>query len=107
MQSDDEDAESEDNAEPRDNAESDDNVMPKVKDNWKPDQWHGFIDDEDDNEYSQRLYKNGELYEEKEFGKIVLKPWMIFLDKAHLKKKLKDYCVQDYCVQVAFHVGMP
>lgn len=69
--------------------------MPKIKDNWKPGQGHDFIDELDDNDYYQTLYKNGELYEDKEFGKIVLRPWMLFLDKSHFRDTLKDYCVQE------------
>lgn len=40
-------------------------------------------------------YTRMKFYEDKEFGKIALKPWMIFLDKSHLKEKLKDYCMQE------------
>ncbi|KAK1373856.1 hypothetical protein POM88_030049 [Heracleum sosnowskyi] len=50
------------------------NTIPKVKDNWKHGHWHDFVDNDDDDEYYQRLYKNGELCEEQEFGKINLKP---------------------------------
>ena len=57
--------------------------------------WHDFIDNEDDDQYYQKLYKNGEVYEDKEFGKIKLKPWMIFLDRGHFKDTLRDYCVQE------------
>lgn len=60
--------------------------VPKIKENWKQGSWHEFIDDENDDSYYQKLYKNGEIYEDKEFGKIALKPWMIFLDKNHYKK---------------------
>lgn len=60
--------------------------------------WHDFIDDfiddEDDNDYYQRLYKTGEIFEVKKFSKIELRPWMIFLDKGHFKETLKDYYVQ-------------
>lgn len=73
----------------------DSNTVPKIKDSWKPDQWHGFIDDDDDENYYQRLYKNGTLYESKDFGKIELKPWMLYMDKAHFKDTLKDYCIQE------------
>lgn len=69
--------------------------MPKIKNNWKPGRWHYFLDDEDDDEYYQKLYKNGEIFEEKEFGKIKSRPWMIFLDKGHFRNTPKDYCLQE------------
>ena len=70
-------------------------AVPKVKDLWKPDQWHSFIDDDDDENYFQRLYKNGEFYESKNFGKIELKSWMLFLDKDHFKDTIKDYFIEE------------
>lgn len=71
-------------------------VVPKVKENWKAEQWIDFIDDDnDDDKYYQRLYKNGDIYEDKPFGKIDLKPWMIFMDKHHFKQILNDYCIQE------------
>lgn len=54
-----------------------------------------FLDDDNDDNYYQRLYKNGEIYESKEIGKIQLKSWMIFMDKKHFKETLKDYCIQE------------
>lgn len=53
--------------------------------------WHSFIDDDDD--YFSRLYENGEIYEEKEWRKIIFRPWMIFIDKDHLKDTVRDYCI--------------
>ncbi|XP_021742853.1 uncharacterized protein LOC110708933 [Chenopodium quinoa] len=35
------------------------------------------------------------MYEDLGFGKIVLRPWMLFIDKAHLRETLKDYAVQE------------
>lgn len=71
-------------------------TLARVEDNWQPHMWADFMDcDADDEDYYGRLYRNGELYEEKEFGKIVLKPWMIFTEKSHFKDTLKDYCVQE------------
>ncbi|KAL1805200.1 hypothetical protein ACET3Z_028268 [Daucus carota] len=52
-------------------------------------------DEQDDDSYFQRLYKNGEMYDAKEFGKIQLRPWMLFMDKAHLKSVVRDYCIQE------------
>ncbi|WOG99466.1 hypothetical protein DCAR_0518818 [Daucus carota subsp. sativus] len=74
-------------------------TVPKIKENWKVRSWHEFISDENDNGYYQRLYRNSEIYEDKEFGKIILKPWMIFLDKNHYKNTLNDYCIQKRCWQ--------
>ncbi|XP_021759165.1 uncharacterized protein LOC110724075 [Chenopodium quinoa] len=35
------------------------------------------------------------MYEDVGFGKIVLRTWMLFIDKAHLRETLKDYAVQE------------
>lgn len=70
-------------------------TIPKFKDTWKPKKWHGFVVEEDDNDYYQMLYNNGEFYEDRDFGKIVLRPWMIFMDKNHFKDTLKDYAIQE------------
>ena len=35
------------------------------------------------------------MYDAKEFGKIQLRPWMLFMDKAHLKSVVRDYCIQE------------
>ncbi|KNA05825.1 hypothetical protein SOVF_186730 [Spinacia oleracea] len=35
------------------------------------------------------------MYEDEEFGKIVIKPWHIFTDKQHLRDDVKDYCIQN------------
>lgn len=50
-------------------------------------------DDEQDN-YFAKLYENGEMYPDEEFGKIGLKPWQIFMDKQHLRDVVRDYCIQ-------------
>ncbi|KAL2943174.1 Elongation factor Tu mitochondrial, partial [Bienertia sinuspersici] len=50
--------------------------LVSIEDNWQPHMWHDFMDNDDDDDYFGKLYRNGELYEEKEFGKIELKPWM-------------------------------
>lgn len=72
-------------------AEAEDNQhMPEIQDNWESGMWHSFIDDDD---YFSRLYKNGEIYEEKRWGKIMFKPWVIFIHKNHLKDTLRDYCI--------------
>ncbi|XP_021766518.1 uncharacterized protein LOC110730976 [Chenopodium quinoa] len=48
----------------------------------------------DDDTYVSKMYKNGEFAENVEFGSIVLKPWMIFTDKAHFLSVLRDYSIQ-------------
>ncbi|XP_021747342.1 uncharacterized protein LOC110713185 [Chenopodium quinoa] len=35
------------------------------------------------------------MYEDADFGKIILRPWMNFTDKAHIKDTLKDFAVQE------------
>ncbi|XP_021713595.1 uncharacterized protein LOC110681779 [Chenopodium quinoa] len=53
-----------------------------------------FDDGDDDDNYFMRLYRNGELYKDEEFGKIILKPWKLFTDKQHLRDVVRDYCIQ-------------
>ncbi|KAL2924601.1 DNA mismatch repair protein MutL [Bienertia sinuspersici] len=73
-----------------------DMTLAVVEDKWQLHKWHDFIDNDDnDDDYFSRLYRNGELYENKQFGNIQLKPWMIFTEKSHFKDTLKDYCVQE------------
>ncbi|KAL2944951.1 Zinc finger CCHC domain-containing protein 12 [Bienertia sinuspersici] len=45
--------------------------------------------------YLAKLYKNGEVYKEEEFGKIEIKPWQIFTEKQHLRDTMRDYCIQN------------
>ncbi|KAL2892423.1 Zinc finger CCHC domain-containing protein 12 [Bienertia sinuspersici] len=66
-----------------------------VNDNFDPFEgpvWDNYEDDEDN--YFAKLYKNGEMYVDEEFGKIVLKPWQLFTDKQHLRDVVRDYCIQ-------------
>ncbi|CAO2812884.1 unnamed protein product [Amaranthus hypochondriacus] len=55
-----------------------------------------LFDDEigDDDNYFNRLYRNGKIYKNEEFGAIVLKPWQLFVDKQHLRDVARDYCIQ-------------
>lgn len=39
---------------------------------------------------------NGEMYEDKDFGAIQLRPWNIFADKEHFKEVVKDFCIQEW-----------
>ncbi|XP_021723907.1 uncharacterized protein LOC110691293 [Chenopodium quinoa] len=48
----------------------------------------------DDDTYVSKMYKNGEFAKNVKFGSIVLKPWIIFTDKAHFQFVLRDYCIQ-------------
>ncbi|KAL2893341.1 hypothetical protein RDABS01_009250 [Bienertia sinuspersici] len=60
-----------------------DNYDPYEEENW----------DEDEN-YLAKLYNISEMFKDEGYGKIVLKPWKIFLDKNHLKDVIRDYCIQ-------------
>ncbi|KAL2900279.1 Uracil-DNA glycosylase, partial [Bienertia sinuspersici] len=57
-------------------------------------------DCEDMDNYLQRLYKNGEFYKEKAFGKIEIKAWQLYTDKYHLRDVIRDYCIQSGFVVV-------
>ncbi|XP_021740635.1 uncharacterized protein LOC110706941 [Chenopodium quinoa] len=60
--------------------------------------WEPFRTNEwvvDDDSYTSRLYRNGEVFEEAEFGKIRLKQWQFFVDKEHFKDALRDFCIQE------------
>ncbi|XP_074304697.1 uncharacterized protein LOC141639481 [Silene latifolia] len=41
------------------------------------------------------MYRNGKLYDDKAFGSISLRSWMLFMDKEHFKDVLRDYCIQE------------
>ncbi|KAL2930178.1 DNA-directed RNA polymerase subunit beta' [Bienertia sinuspersici] len=47
-----------------------------------------------DASYFNKLYQNGELYVNQEFGKIEIKPWQLFTDKKHLRDVIRDYAIQ-------------
>ncbi|XP_021749127.1 uncharacterized protein LOC110714883 [Chenopodium quinoa] len=49
----------------------------------------------DDESYMNRLYMNGEVFEETEFGNIKLKPWQLFVDKDQFRDVLRDFCIQE------------
>ncbi|XP_056691972.1 uncharacterized protein [Spinacia oleracea] len=67
-----------------------DNYDPYAADVWVDD----GEDDDGDGNYFAKLYRNGEMFEEKEDGKIELKPWQLFCDKNHLRDVVRDYCIQ-------------
>ncbi|KAL2944424.1 Sialidase [Bienertia sinuspersici] len=62
--------------------------------NWEP-FWQTEDAYEDAGGYLSRVYKNGEIYDDADLGKIKLKPWQLFVDKDHLKEVLRDYCLQE------------
>ncbi|KAK9733693.1 hypothetical protein RND81_04G085100 [Saponaria officinalis] len=49
----------------------------------------------DDGGYISQALANGELYDDKEFGSIMLRPWQLFLDKQHFRYVLRDFCIQE------------
>ncbi|KAL2902276.1 Zinc finger CCHC domain-containing protein 12 [Bienertia sinuspersici] len=57
-------------------------------------------DCEDMDNYLQRLYRNSEFYQDKDFRKIEIKEWQLFIDKLHLREVLRDYCIQSGFVVV-------
>ncbi|XP_021759135.1 uncharacterized protein LOC110724045 [Chenopodium quinoa] len=65
-----------------------------IHDNFDPFTDEVFDDGKDDDNYFINLYRNGELYKDAEFGKIVLKPWLLFTDKQHVRDVVRDYCIQ-------------
>ncbi|KAL2935023.1 Alpha-methylacyl-CoA racemase [Bienertia sinuspersici] len=70
-------------------------VLAFIHDDFDPYEGPVWEDDcEDMDNYLQRLYKNGEFYKEKEFGKIEIKAWKLYTDKYHLRDVIRDYCIQ-------------
>ncbi|XP_074274033.1 uncharacterized protein LOC141597467 [Silene latifolia] len=53
-------------------------------------QWTG-----EEEGFDAELWENGEMYDDKGFGAITLRPWMLFMDKEHFKDVLRDYCIQE------------
>lgn len=69
--------------------------MEMIQDDFDPFDGPVWDDTTDDFDcYLAKLYKNGEFYENVEFGKIQLKPWQLFVDKHHLKDTIRDFCIQ-------------
>ncbi|XP_021729409.1 uncharacterized protein LOC110696431 [Chenopodium quinoa] len=77
-----------------DEEEMDEDDVGPVVDNF--DSWEGPVweNDNEAEDYFAKLYKNGELYNDEEFGKIVIKPWQLFTNKQHLRDVVRDYCIQ-------------
>ncbi|XP_074270995.1 uncharacterized protein LOC141594912 [Silene latifolia] len=68
-------------------------TLEYVDDDYNPYEVHGWTDK--GGGYNSKLFKNGELYENKVFCAIRLKPWQLFMDKDHFKDVLRHYCVQE------------
>ncbi|KAL2937069.1 Methionyl-tRNA formyltransferase [Bienertia sinuspersici] len=79
-----------------DKDEGDETEIPTmIEDNYDPycdEFWQEDVDNDDS--YLKRVYNNGEFYKDEGWGKIVLKPWMLFSDKQHFQQVLRDYCIQ-------------
>ncbi|XP_074305534.1 uncharacterized protein LOC141640752 [Silene latifolia] len=52
-------------------------------------------EDEEDNEQSLKMYKNGRMYTPARWGQIVLNPWIMFMSKGEFLSVLSDYYVQE------------
>lgn len=65
-----------------------------VQDFYDPFEELEFQGGEDKDNYFTKLYNNGEMYKDEEFGKIVIKEWKLFTDKQHFRDVVKDYCIQ-------------
>ncbi|KAL2930197.1 Copper-exporting P-type ATPase [Bienertia sinuspersici] len=75
--------------------QADYDFIPVVHDNFDPYAGPIWEDECDDIEnYMAKLYKNGEIYKDQEFGKIEIRPWQIYTDKQHLRDVVRDYCIQ-------------
>ncbi|KAL2921606.1 A-kinase anchor protein 4 [Bienertia sinuspersici] len=73
----------------------DTSLTPYVHDDYDP--YDGLVwddDCEDMDNYLQRLYRNGEFYQDKDFGKIEIKAWQLFTDELHLREVLRDCYIQ-------------
>ncbi|KAL2935886.1 Valine--tRNA ligase [Bienertia sinuspersici] len=82
-----------------DGIDIEENPEDLIMENFVDGNWEPFRQTEDAYEdaggYLSRVYKNGEIYDDADLGKIMLKPWQLFVDKDHLKEVLRDYCVQE------------
>ncbi|XP_021749859.1 uncharacterized protein LOC110715580 [Chenopodium quinoa] len=71
-----------------------DEYGPIIEDSYDPFEDEIFECDNEQDNYLTKLYNNGEVYKDEGFGKIVLKPWQLFMDKQHLRDVVRDYCIQ-------------
>ena len=67
---------------------------PLIEDGFDPFEEPVFECENEQDNYFAKLYNNGEVYKDEGFGKIVLKPWQLFIDKQHLRDIVRDYCIQ-------------
>ncbi|KAL2943338.1 Maturin [Bienertia sinuspersici] len=95
MGSEDYDDENESMDDEEENDDEDDEYMAMVNDHFNPYEDDGWdVEEDEEDNYFARLFKNGELFNDDEFGKIILKPWQLFMDKQHLRDVVRDYCIQ-------------
>ncbi|KAL2930826.1 Inactive 7-epi-sesquithujene synthase [Bienertia sinuspersici] len=75
------------------------NIAEVLEENYVDARWDAFrplLDVYlDDGGRLSKIYKNGEVYDDVELGKIRLKPWQLFVDKDHLKDVIRDFCIQE------------
>ncbi|KAH9626339.1 hypothetical protein KSS87_000571 [Heliosperma pusillum] len=64
-----------------------------IDDGYVPFDENKWVDDEGG--FATKMYNNGEIYDDKEFGSIRLRPWMLFMDKEHFKDVVRDFCIQE------------
>ncbi|KAL2942636.1 hypothetical protein RDABS01_030986 [Bienertia sinuspersici] len=80
-----------------DKDEGDETEIPTmIEDNYDPycdEFWQEDVDNDDS--YLKRVYNNGEFYKDEGWGKIVLKPWMLFIDKQHFQQRIHSSRLPD------------
>ncbi|KAL2895102.1 hypothetical protein RDABS01_011011 [Bienertia sinuspersici] len=77
--------------------EDTDEDMPMVQDYFDPYEglvWDTMMTVSKEDNYFNKLYENGELYTNQEWGKIELEPWQLFTDKLYLRNIVRDYAIQ-------------
>ena len=52
------------------------------------------VENDNESNYIQRLFQNGEMYVDRGWGNINLALWQIFIDKQHGKEVGRDYVLQ-------------
>ncbi|XP_021747291.1 uncharacterized protein LOC110712855 [Chenopodium quinoa] len=79
--------------------DAEENTTKLLKENyvdggWEPFSVRGDVY-EDDGGYLSRMYRNGEVYDDADIGRIRLRAWQLFMDKDHFRDVLRDFCVQE------------
>ncbi|KAL2895035.1 Poly [ADP-ribose] polymerase [Bienertia sinuspersici] len=67
-----------------------DNYDPYANDVWIDDD----IQDDGEGNYFVKLYRNGEMFDKEEHGRMELRPWQLFYDTQNLRDVVRDYCIQ-------------